>query len=154
MRIVMVGLGLATLLLAGCEKMKNSPVEVVQTPLVGSWYGEQLQEVGDGRVHDQLFIQVKPDGYVDYHFLSCELIPGRPLQEKRLDLQHMPVIRLNTVKMVLQNYPLTPKFELTLGPWPDENGGQWVVDDIALRAAEPEQMRQVTEGSCSPATVQ
>ena len=154
MRVILLLGSLLLVLLAGCEKLKNSPVDVSHTPLVGRWYGEQISELGDARIHDQLYLQLKADGYVDYHYLSCEFMPGQLVQEKRLDLLHMPVIRLNTVKMVVQNYPLTPKFELTLGAWPDENAGQWVVDNIALQPAADDKLLRVTEGTCQPPVVQ
>lgn len=140
--------------LGGCEKMKNTPVSVVNTPLVGDWYGEQRSQGGDSFAHDQLLVRLQDDGYVSYHFLSCEFGLGQPLQEKRLDLKQMPITRLNTVKMVLQSYPLTPKFELTLGTWPDESEGVWQVDNIDLRRVDSTELPAPEQWSCDSFSVQ
>lgn len=126
-------------LLAGCEQLKNTPVAMDGSPLVGSWYGETTGQSTDVRLRDRLLIQVSTQGYVNYHYLGCELQAGQPVREKRLDLLELPITRLNTVKMELQSFPLTPKFQLTLGSWPDQADGVWTVDSVALRAIEPDQ---------------
>lgn len=124
------------LLLTGCEKMKVTPVPVADTPLPGHWFGERQQSLGGTvQAHDRLYLHVTADGYVDFHFLGCESGAGN-VQEKRLDLYAMPIKRLTTVKMVLQTFPLTPKYELTLGVWPDQGAGVWEVDGLALRNAD------------------
>ena len=142
------------LALAGCDNLKNKPVSVETTPLPGIWYGEQRGENGYSVAHDRLLLQVSTDGYVSYHYLSCEFGVGQPVKEKRLDLQHMPITRLNAVKMVLQTFPLTPKFELTLGRWPDENGGLWVVDNIELQKLDTPTLPDTQNWDCSEFSVQ
>lgn len=126
-------LSLAMMALTGCEEMKNAPVSLEGTPLPGQWYGERQQQMGKVLAHDRLYMQVSEEGYVSYFYLACESGATGPVKQKRLSLNHVPVKRITTVKMVLQTYPLTPKFELSLGAWPDMNEGTWVVDEIPLR---------------------
>lgn len=136
MRFIHLVLLLLLSVLAGCEEWKITPVSLEGTPLVGNWYGERQEMAGDRTIHDRLFVQVRESGEVDYHFLGCERGGGSTKTEKRLNLQQMLIKRLTTVKMVLQRYPLTPSFELTLGAWPDQAEGAWVVDGIALLPVE------------------
>ncbi len=121
----------ALVLLGGCEKLKNTPVDVSDTPLRGYWVGEQHTDGASVQNHDRLFIHLRDDGYAAYVFLSCESRDGQVYQ-KKLDLGYMPVVRLTTTKMVVQSLPLTPKFEFTLGDWPDESSAVWVVDNVPL----------------------
>jgi len=119
-------------MLSGCDGLKNSPVSLQDTPLPGHWYGERQQQLNGVMAKDRLLLEVTATGYVSYYFLGCESGESGLVKEKRLSLHQMPVKRITTVKMVLQSYPLTPKFELSLGAWPDTNGGVWVVDQISL----------------------
>ena len=153
MRMLLVLL-LVLPVLGGCEKMKNSPVSVANTPLIGDWYGERQLQDHEVTATDRLLVQVQADGYVSYHFLSCESGGVSPEREKRLDLKQMPITRLNTVKMVLQSYPLTPKFELTLGAWPDQDNGIWQVDEIPLKKVDSSQLPQPAEWACAATTLQ
>lgn len=144
MQTWMTGLMLAALpWLTACDKLKNTPVAVGGTPLPGYWLGEQR----DAAFHDRLFLHVSDAGHVRYVFLSCDHRDGMN-SEKRLDLHDMPVIRLTTKKMVLQMFPLTPKFELTLGAWPDENGDVWVVDEMPLRRIDADAVPVVEAWGC------
>lgn len=120
-------------LLGGCDKLKTTPVDLKDSPLVGAWFAEASVQSPEGVQKDRLLVQVTPSGYVSYHYLGCDQQLGSPLREKRLNLQNMPIKRLTTVKMVLQNYPLTPKYELTIGTWPDKADGVFTLDGIPLR---------------------
>lgn len=123
------------LVLSGCDALKNTPVSLAGTPLPGTWYGERQGTLGENvTLHDRLLMQVSEEGYVSYFFLACESghADGKT-RVKRFNLHNMPIKRLTTVKMVLQTYPLTPKFQLSLGAWPDANNGKWVVDEIELQ---------------------
>lgn len=124
-------------LLGGCDKLKTMPVDLQDSPLVGTWYAEDSAQASEGIRTDRLLVQIAASGYVRYHYLGCDQRVGLPLQEKRLDLLDMPIKRLTTVKMVLQNYPLTPKYELTIGSWPDKNNGVFTLDGLSLRRVEP-----------------
>lgn len=119
-------------LLGGCDKLKTTPVDLQDSPLVGTWFAEASVQSPEGVQKDRLLVQVTPSGYVSYHYLGCDQQLGSPLREKRLSLQGMPIKRLTTVKMVLQNYPLTPKYELTIGSWPDKTDGVFTLDGIPL----------------------
>lgn len=120
-------------LLAGCDNLKTTPVDLQDSPLVGTWFTEGSVQSSDGVQKDRLLLQIAANGYVSYHYLGCDQQLGAPLREKRLNLLDMPIKRLTTVKMVLQNYPLTPKYELTIGGWPDQNAGVLTVDGMPLR---------------------
>ena len=133
--------------LAGCDQWKVTPVSVQDTPLVGHWYGEREQRLGSVRAHDRLYVQVMESGLVEFHFIGCEY-HSAGVQEKHLDLQQIPIKRLTTVKMVLQSYPLTPKFELTLGAWPDQNAGVWEVDEIGLQLTEAAKLPDYSAWHC------
>lgn len=148
MRMVRRFLLLLLLALSGCEEWKITPVALEGTPLVGSWYGEREDITDDRQIRDRLFIQVRASGEVDYHFLGCQSGEGATKAEKRLNLQQMPIKRLTTMKMVLQRYPLTPSFELTLGAWPDQGAGVWVVDGIALLPVEGEVLPEPGRWEC------
>lgn len=124
-------------MLAGCDELKITPVPLEGTALPGNWYGERETQLGNIVAYDRLFMQVSEEGYVSYFYLACESghEDGR-VRMKRFNLHNVPIKRLTTVKMVLQSYPLTPKFEISLGAWPDTNEGVWVVDDIELQPVE------------------
>lgn len=140
--------------LSGCDGMKNSPVSLQDTPLPGRWYGERQQQLNGVIAQDRLYMEVSEAGYVSYHFLGCENRTNGPVKEKRLSLHQMPVKRITTVKMVLQSYPLTPKFELSLGAWPDTNEGVWVVDQISLNPADAETPPDPEQWRCEAPSLQ
>lgn len=122
--------------LSGCDQLKTTPVDLQDSPLVGTWFAEAGVQSPEGVQKDRLLVHVTATGYVSYHYLGCDQQLGSPLREKRLNLLDMPIKRLTTVKMVLQNYPLTPKYELTIGGWPDKNDGVFTLDGIPLSPIE------------------
>lgn len=122
--------------LSGCDQLKTTPVDLQDSPLVGTWFAEAGVQSPEGVQKDRLLVHVTASGYVSYHYLGCDQQLGSPLREKRLNLLDMPIKRLTTVKMVLQNYPLTPKYELTIGGWPDKNDGVFTLDGIPLSPIE------------------
>ena len=138
----------ALALTGGCEKLKNTPVDVSQTPLIGYWFGEQRADVNGVQTHDRLFLHVRDDGHAAYTFVTCENSADGRNSAKRLALDYMPVIRLTSVKMVVQTFPLTPKFEFTLGQWPDQNEGEWVVDGIPLHVISERERPDTKEWRC------
>ena len=124
-------------LVSGCEKFRNKPVDMHNSPLVGHWFGErQLQQRGHD-IWDRLYISISSDGEMGYHYLSCERGDNHFKSEKNLNLEHMPIIKLKQDELVIQTYPLTPKFDLTLGDWPDKNDGVFVVDGLNLKTTAP-----------------
>lgn len=145
----LVALVAAFFLTAGCEKLKNTPVDVSETPLIGYWFGEQRAEVNGVQTHDRLFLHVRDDGYATYTFLACEKFADGRSSSKQLALPYMPVIRLTSVKMVVQTFPLLPKFEFTLGKWPDQNEGVWVVDGIPLHGISESERPDTEQWRCS-----
>lgn len=147
--IRLAALAAALFFVAGCEKLKNTPVDVSQTPLIGYWFGEQRADVNGVQTHDRLFLHVRDDGYATYTFLACEKSADGRSSSKQLALPYMPVIRLTSVKMVVQTFPLLPKFEFTLGKWPDQNEGVWVVDGIPLRGISERERPDTEQWRCS-----
>ena len=148
MRKISLLLMMTMVALAGCDKLKVTPVSLQDTPLPGNWFGERQQQLGDVTTHDRLFLRVTESGYVDYHFLACES-GAQQTQEKSMHLREIPIKRLTTVKMVLQAYPLTPKFELTLGLWPDQNAGVWEVDGVALHPVDDNNLPDPSQWRCA-----
>ena len=138
---------LVLLLSSGCEKFKNNPVDVNSTPLVGYWLGEQVTEVEGAQIYDRALIHVRNDGYLRYTVLSCGNRDGQ-LSEKKLALDYMPVTLLTSVKLILQTYPLTTKYELTLGTWPDQGSGVWEVDTIPLHRIEADALPDFEAWHC------
>ena len=137
-------------LVCGCEKMKNTPVDVMDTPLRGYWLGEQFSDNNGTQINDRLYLHVRDDGYAAYAFLSCENRDSQVYQ-KKLELGYMPVIRLTTTKMVVQTFSLTPKFEFTLGEWPDESSQVWVVDNVPLNPITESEVPDTAQWQCTEA---
>lgn len=143
-------LPLATGLLSACDGWKVKPVEVSGQPVVGHWYQEILQEGLAGPEYRRLYLQIREDGYARYHHQLCEYNGDHEVMiERKLELDYTPIKRLSEKKMLMQNYPLTPKFELTLGQWPDRNEQkQFEVDALKLDRLRENELPSLVNWTC------
>lgn len=139
----------AVFILAGCDQLKVTPVNIDGEPIVGHWYIEKRDQLEDEQFYQRLYMHIKADGYVLYANLLCRFNGEAKLQsESRLNLNYMAIKRINTKKIVLQSYPLTPKFELKLGSWPDQNGGILEVDNLPLSSIAADQAPDFEQWQC------
>lgn len=117
---------------SGCG-FEVEPVPLRGQPIVGHWYYEGKQTDGDV-FYQRLYLHVREDGRVLYANLLCRFDDkGNLLNESRLNLNHMAVKRITSKKLVLQGQMLTPKYQLSLGQWPDQGPGVFEVDKLPLR---------------------
>ena len=142
-------LTVAMVLAAGCGPFKVDPVSLQGQPIVGFWFYEGRETDGD-HFYQRLFMHVKADGHVLYANLLCRFdAQGQLLSESRLNLNYMSVKRISTKRMVLQNYPLTPKFQLLLSAWPDQGSGVFEVDKLPLKPISSEQQPNFESWQCA-----
>lgn len=119
--------------ISGCEKLRVEPVSVKGESIVGHWFAEQNSNEDKLMVRRKVYLQVREDGYARYYSLLCEKNLDTQLSSSRsLELDFTPIKRLNRKKILLQRYPLTPQFELTIGHWPVEDSNLFEVDQIQL----------------------
>lgn len=149
--LMLGSLALGTLLSAGCDQLKVTPVAMQESPLAGRWFGEMREDLGHEQVWRRLFVHVQAEGYTYYHSLICRFpndALGAP-SVSELIIEPTPIKRVSQKRLVLQSYPLTPKFQLTIGGWPADNAGRWILDEMALNrvaaAAAPQDRAWVCE---------
>ena len=123
-------------LLGGCdglERFKVTPVDLTGQPLVGDWMGQAQLQQGRMTVVQRLYARIEARGVVTYVSLSCAFDSDSERSEaSHLSLESVTVKRVTTQKMVLQNYPLTPQFELSIDSLPDASGQGFVLDQVPL----------------------
>lgn len=120
--------------LSACDRFVVTPVDISGQPIIGHWYfGESVQE-GDHQFFQRLYMHVRNDGFVLYANVLCrQVISSGVRSNSKLILDYLPIKRVTVKKMVLQKFPLTPKFDLSLGAWPDQGAGVFEVDNLPLR---------------------
>ncbi|MEE2731771.1 MAG: hypothetical protein VYA55_13210 [Pseudomonadota bacterium] len=121
-------------LLSGCDQWAVTPADISGQPIIGHWYLEQTTQEGEDRFYQRLYLHVREDGRVLYANRLCRNVGAAGASShSELILDYMAIKRITTQKMVLQQYPLTPKFELRLGQWPDQGEGVFEVDNLVLQ---------------------
>ncbi len=116
-----VALLILLIALAGCDNFAVTPADISGQPIIGHWYLDDTTREGDDEFHQRLYLHVREDGRVAYANLLCrQMGSGGASNHSELILEYMAIKRITTKKMVLQQYPLTPKFQLSLGQWPDQ----------------------------------
>jgi hypothetical protein len=132
-RLIVLKLVFLAVFLVGCGQFKVDPVNLDGQPIIGHWYIEQNVQEGDDHFYQRLYLHVRADGHVLYANLLCRSNEAQgSANESRLVLEYLPIKRISTKKMVLQSYPLTPKFEIKLGLWPDDVRAAFEVDNLTL----------------------
>ena len=140
------------LFLCGCEKLRVEPVSVQGQPIVGHWYAQQSSEDDGILVQRHVYLQVREDGYARYFSLLCETnLQTQSTSSRNLQLDYTPIKRLNHKKMLLQRYPLTPQFELTIEHWPEGRDDQFEVDEIQLQWLSDTEVPEFSAWSCDEA---
>ncbi|MDX1692562.1 MAG: hypothetical protein R3208_02280 [Ketobacteraceae bacterium] len=127
---------LPALLVTGCD-VKNTPIPLQDSPLVGIWEGSK--EVRKDRIiqRDRMYLEFTEAGYVAFHRVNCwadATAPEKVWKMKNFSIDFMPVIKLNQKKAKAQWMPFTPKVELSLDQWPEDADGsrEMVVDGMRL----------------------
>ena len=128
-----VGLLAIMWLLAGCDQWAVTPEDISGQPIIGHWYYAERVREGDTAFFQRLYLHVRGDGRVLYANLLCRTaLDGGIDSHSRLVLEYMPIKRISVKTMVLQQFPLTPKFQLKLGAWTDQGDGVFEVDGLPL----------------------
>lgn len=127
MSIKLLVVSVVLALLSGCA-LKNNPVPLGDSELVGYWFHEGIEAVDGGQLHTRMAVDIKMSGYISYHFISCFSKGKSKSQSKMLDLGDVPIIRVTTKKIKAQTFPLTPKWEFQIGMWPREENGKWLME--------------------------
>lgn len=141
------------LLLTGCD-VKNEPLPLNDSPLVGVWEAEVHQETDDLKQFQKMYVEFTEAGYVALHRMNCwkkANAPTQVWQMKDFKIDFMPVIKLTKVKIKAQWMPFTPKIEMKLDSWPTEDNGvtKMSIDGIELVAMP--QASDRTQWSCDQA---
>ena len=149
-KVSILGLVLVvSLSLAACEKLKVEPVAVRGEAIVGHWYAQQSSQENEFLVLRHVHLQVREDGYARYYSLFCETNQQSLVTNSRsLELDYTPIKRLNQTKMLLQRYPLTPQFELTIGHWPDAEDDRFEVDQVQLERVNESEVPEFQAWNC------
>ncbi len=125
---------LGLMLLVACDSVEVTPVDIAGQPIIGHWYFSESVEENGMHFYQRLYLHVREDGFVLYANVLCkQSLSSGVRSESRLILDYLPVKQINVKKLVLQKYPLTPKFEILLGQWPDQGSGVFEVDNMPLR---------------------
>lgn len=118
-------------LLVGCDLFKVTPVDLSNYAILGQWYGEQ--QLDEGNTRQQVYLKIQPDGLVTYYHLICRhLEDAQRAVISDLRIVDFPVKRLSPTAMVLQKYPFSPQFRLTLAQWPSAEVDRFQVDEVVL----------------------
>lgn len=130
------GLGL----LSGCD-VKNTPIPLQDSPLVGVWEANRRVQKDSILQVERMYLEFTEQGYVAFHRINCwaELDNGPKVWKmKDFNIDFMPVIKLTQKKIKAQWMPFTPKVELSIDRWPEEINGvqQMQVDGMVLTAKE------------------
>ena len=141
--LLLVGIGMS-----GCDQWAVTPADISGQPIIGHWYMEEVTHEGEDRFKQRLYLHVREDGRVVYANLLCRTLASGATNHSELILDYMAIKRISTNKMVLQQYPLTPKFELRLGQWPDQGDGLFEVDNLKLHPIEEQQAPDYQNWSC------
>jgi len=145
---VVTALVLVTLL-AACEGVEVTPADISGQPIVGHWYLSESVQEGDNLFVQRVYMHVREDGYVLYANLLCrQIMSSGARNHSRLILEYFPIKRINVKKMVLQKYPLTPKYEISLGMWPDQGEGVFEVDSLPLGSIGEDQVPEYRSWEC------
>lgn len=127
---------LAASLFTGCD-VKNTPIPLKDSPLVGVWEGDQ-QRVKNGVIqYDRMYLEFTEQGYVAFHRVNCwanQQDNPRLWKVKDFKIDFMPVIKLTQEKVKAQWMPFTPKVEFSLETWPEtiNEKQQMTVDGMTL----------------------
>ncbi len=117
----------------GCDQFKITPVDVTNQAIVGYWYGEKQVNEQGWQVWQRAYLHVREDGYAYYHNLLCrQYIDGTGTNSSELKLDYMPIKDLTPTTILLQKYPMTPKFQLTIGRWPNSEDQALQLDEFLL----------------------
>ncbi|MGB3620658.1 MAG: hypothetical protein WBA20_04870 [Ketobacter sp.] len=165
--LVLCALVSTGLMTNGCEKLRVEPVKVSGEAIVGHWYAEQNHSDDSIHARRRVYLQIRDDGFVRYYNLLCETDQQSQMTRRRsLELDYTPLKRLNHKKMLLQRYPLTPQFELTIGQWPDgsrigpsvavnaeglddtTSGDQFEVDNVLLQRIQESEIPAFQQWQC------
>ncbi len=133
----------------GCEKLKVTPVDVRGQAIVGYWFGQRAESDQQYRFEHRLYLHVREDGFVRYVNLLCSYGVDGDLQQRRLNLDYLPIKTLSAEKMVVQSYPLTPKFEFTLSHWPSEQSDYFEVDTVRLKKFTSQEVSNPNKWQCA-----
>lgn len=131
-------------LVSGCA-FKNNPTPLGESELVGQWLHESKKSVDGHTVITRMALDIKQEGYISYHFMSCFSLKEDVSKNKTLHLLNMPMIRVSTTKIKAQTFPLTPKWEFKINEWPSEDNDQWrmTVDNMLLDKIEDSEAMKI-----------
>lgn len=147
-RLSLVLLLVSGFVITGCDKWAVTPADISGQPIIGHWYLEETTQEGKDQFNQRLYMHVREDGRVVYANLLCRTMASGATNHSELILDYMAIKRISTKKMVLQQYPLTPKFELRLGQWPDQGTGLFEVDNLMLHPIEAQQAPDYHNWDC------
>jgi len=141
---------------SGCEKLKVTPVDVSGQPIVGHWYFEGAQQLQqqppqqpDIQTQQRVYLHVREDGHVLYANLICRVdVANGARNHSEMILEYPPIKRLSAKKMLLQEYPLTPQFELTIARWPTQDDDHFLVDEVLLARINADAAPDYTQWQC------
>ena len=111
--------------MAGCD-VKNEPLPLKGSPLVGIWEAEKrFEEQGLLQVQ-RMYVEFTDEGYVAFQRVNCWTETAKESRQwtmKNFHIDFMPVIKLTKVKLKAQWMPFTPKVEMKLDSWPVDKEG-------------------------------
>lgn len=141
-------------LITGCD-VKNDPLPLTDSPLVGVWEAEVNQESEGLTQFQKMYVEFTESGYVALHRMNCWKRfdgPSQVWQKKDFSIDFMPVIKLTKVKVKAQWMPLTPKIEMKLDKWPSEENGVTKITIDGIELVSMPQASDRSQWSCDQAT--
>lgn len=111
--------------ITGCD-VKNDPLPLKDSPLVGIWEAEKRFEDQGLLQVQRMYVEFTDEGYVAFQRVNCwteTTKDSRQWTMKSFHIDFMPVIKLTKVKLKAQWMPFTPKVEMKLDSWPVEKDG-------------------------------
>lgn len=125
------------LFLSACD-VKNTPIPLQDSPLIGIWEGHAERVKDDLIQIDRMYLEFTEEGYVAFQRVNCwayEKDQPRLWKTKNFHIDFMPIIKINMEKITAQWMPLTPKLEFSLDAWPAAVDGvmRMTVDGLELQ---------------------